>query len=247
MHKILFFIPSLCNSGGTERISTILANNLVSRGICVDFVVHSVTIDSFPRVLRKKIKVIPNFTCINKEGNRASLESKIVLAAGRIEVIKGFDLLIEAWKEVKNYYPNWSLRIVGGGCTCDLMQKVKKYNLEDVIYLVGPTTNMDVEYKKSSIFVLSSRAEPFGLVVIEAMSFGVPVVSFDCPNGPREIIDDGIDGLLVENGNVNALSAAIMKMIADQHKRKRMGRAAIQKYNNKFTVDKAITIWLSIL
>lgn len=126
------------------------------------------------------------------------------------------------------------------------MQKVKKYNLEDVIYLVGPTTNMDVEYKKSSIFVLSSRAEPFGLVVIEAMSFGVPVVSFDCPNGPREIIDDGIDGLLVENGNVNALSAAIMKMIADQHKRKRMGRAAIQ-YNNKFTVDKAITIWLSIL
>lgn len=60
------------------------------------------------------------------------------------------------------------------------------------------------------------------------MSFGVPVVSFDCPNGPREIIDDGIDGLLVENGNVNALSAAIMKMIADQHKRKRMGRAAIQ-------------------
>lgn len=351
MHKILFFIPSLCNSGGTERISTILANNLVSRGICVDFVVHSVTIDSFfdlddsihiyslgfngninanklkaalrlrkliklnhynvivnvgvacscitflsapyligckiiswehfsicglnflgrlnrylavclskrtivlthadkfayPRVLRKKIKVIPNFTCINKEGNIASLESKIVLAAGRIEVIKGFDLLIEAWKEVKNYYPNWSLRIVGGGCTCDLMQKVKKYNLEDVIYLVGPTTNMDVEYKKSSIFVLSSRAEPFGLVVIEAMSFGVPVVSFDCPNGPREIIDDGIDGLLVENGNVNALSAAIMKMIADQHKRKRMGRAAIQKYNNKFTVDKAITIWLSIL
>lgn len=69
------------------------------------------------------------------------------MAAGRIEVIKGFDLLIEAWKEVKNYYPNWSLRIVGGGCTCDLMQKVKKYNLEDVIYLVGPTTNMDVEYK----------------------------------------------------------------------------------------------------
>lgn len=76
-------------------------------------------------VFYAKIKVIPNFTCINKEGNRASLESKIVLAAGRIEVIKGFDLLIEAWKEVKNYYPNWSLRIVGGGCTCDLMQKVK--------------------------------------------------------------------------------------------------------------------------
>ena len=79
------------------------------------------------------------------------------------------------------------------------------------------------------------------------MSFGVPVVSFDCPNGPREIIDDCIDGLLVENGNVKAMSVAIMKMIANQNERKRMGQAAIRKYNNKFTVDKAITIWLSIL
>ena len=332
-------------------MSTILANNLVSRGVCVDFVVHSVTVDSFfdiddsihiyslgfngnistnklksalrlrrlimlnhydvivnvgvacscitflsapyligcrviswehfsisglnylgrlkrylsvgfskrtvvlthadksvyPRILRKKIIVIPNFTCINKNGDIACLDYKIVLAAGRIEEIKGFDLLIEAWQEVKKKYPNWSLRVVGGGDACDLIQKVKKCNLEDVVDFVGSTTNMDIEYKKSSIFVLSSRAEPFGLVVIEAMSFGVPVVSFDCPNGPREIIDDGIDGLLVENGNVKAMSAAIMKMIADQNERKRMGRAAIRKYNNKFTVNKAIDIWLSIL
>ena len=80
------------------------------------------------------------------------------MAAGRIEVIKGFDLLIEAWQEVKKYYPNWSLRIVGGGSTHDLIQKVKKYNLDDVIEFVGPTTNMDNEYKKSSIFVLSSKS-----------------------------------------------------------------------------------------
>lgn len=133
---------SICGLNFLGRLNRYLAVCLSKRTIVLT---HADKF-AYPRVLRKKIKVIPNFTCINKEGNRASLESKIVLAAGRIEVIKGFDLLIEAWKEVKNYYPNWSLRIVGGGCTCDLMQKVKKYNLEDVIYLVGPTTNMDVEY-----------------------------------------------------------------------------------------------------
>ena len=106
---------------------------------------------------------------------------------------------------------------------------------------------MEAEYLNSSVFVLSSRSEPFGLVLIEAMSFGVPVVSFDCPNGPHEIVNDGVDGKLVENGNVKALATAVMEMIADKDTRKRMGKAAFQKYSDKYILDKILLMWLSVL
>lgn len=169
------------------------------------------------------------------------------MAAGRIERIKGFDLLVEAWKEVVTRYPDWTLRIAGGGNPYELTQIIKEQKLEESVKLTGPVKEMSAEYLNSSIFVLSSRSEPFGLVLIEAMSFGVPVVSFDCPNGPREIINDGVDGKLVENGNIKALATAITEMIADKGARKKMGKAAIQKYNDKYTIDKIILMWLSVL
>lgn len=220
-------------------ISAFLSNHTI--------VLTHADLKTYPRLLQKKLGVIPNFTNINKNSYTAKLDNNIVLAAGRIERIKGFDLLVEAWKEVVTRYPDWTLRIAGGGNPYELTQIIKEQKLEESVKLTGPVKEMSAEYLNSSIFVLSSRSEPFGLVLIEAMSFGVPVVSFDCPNGPREIINDGIDGKLVENGNIKALATAITEMIADKGARKKMGKAAIQKYNDKYTIDKIILMWLSVL
>jgi glycosyltransferase involved in cell wall biosynthesis len=99
--------------------------------------------------------------------------------------------------------------------------------MNDNTHLIGATKNIAEEFSKSSIFVLSSRFEGFGLVLAEAMSCGLPCVSFDCPFGPRDIITDGEDGFLVENGNIEALSKSIEQLIADENLRKSMGEKAI--------------------
>jgi glycosyltransferase involved in cell wall biosynthesis len=95
--------------------------------------------------------------------------------------------------------------------------------------LKGPTTDIETEYLRSSLFVFSSRFEGFGMVLIEAMACGLPVVSFACPCGPRDIISDGIDGLLVENGNVQALAEKLIYMIEHPEERQRMGKNAVKK------------------
>lgn len=220
-------------------ISAFLSNHTI--------VLTHADLKTYPRLLQKKLGVIPNFTNINKNSYTAKLDNNIVLAAGRIERIKGFDLLVEAWKEVHYHYPDWNLRIVGGGNPQELIQTIKEQKLEKSVTLTGPIKNMEAEYLNSSIFVLSSRSEPFGLVLIEAMSFGMPVISFDCPNGLREIINDGVDGKLVENGNVKALATAIMEMIADKYTRKRMGKAVFKKYSAQYMLDKILLMWLSVL
>lgn len=235
---------SMKNTGPMGKLKRCISAFLSNHTI----VLTHADLKAYPRLLQKKMSVIPNFTNINKDSYIATLDSNTVLAAGRIEgKIKGFDLLVKAWKEVTTYYPNWNLRIVGGGNPQELKQIIKEQKLEKSVTLTGPIENMEAEYLNSSVFVLSSRSEPFGLVLIEAMSFGVPVVSFDCPNGPHEIVNDGVDGKLVENGNVKALATAVMEMIADKDTRKRMGKAAFQKYSDKYILDKILLMWLSVL
>ena len=202
----------------------------------------------YPAFLHKKMTVIPNFTCINTDELTSKLENKTVLAAGRIEgKIKGFDLLVKAWQEVVKHYPDWILKIAGGGNPCELSNNIHDLYLEQSVKLTGAVGNMADEYLDSSLFVLTSRTESFGLVIIEAMSFGLPVVSFDCPNGPREIIEDGINGRLVENGNVKELSKAMMEMISDKEKRAKFGKSAQSKYKAQYTLDKILDTWLAIL
>ncbi len=152
--------------------------------------------------------------------------TKQVIAVGRYTYQKGFDMLIESWKYVKEKHPDWVLKIYGGGETKSFKELRDSLRLQDNIFLEPSTDNIIDKYCESSLFVLSSRFEGFGMVITEAMACGLPAVSFTCPSGPRDIIKEGEDGLLVENGNIKELAYKISYLIENDELRKEMGSKA---------------------
>ena len=152
-----------------------------------------------------------------------------VVTIGRYAYQKGYDLLLQAWAEVEKHYPDWSLDIYGMGDQTSYRQLMSDLGIDARrCRLNGPVEDVVKTYTDSSVFVLSSRFEGFGLVLVEAMACGLPVVSFDCPAGPDEIITDGVDGLLVPSGDVHALAGKLMTLMADEALRERLGQQARQ-------------------
>ena len=156
------------------------------------------------------------------------VEKKRVIAVGRLNYQKGQDLLLEAWKRVEDTHPDWHLDIFGDGQEKpNLQSQISNLKLTNVT-IHPSTTDIYTEYLKSDFLVCSSRWESFGLILIEAMSCGIPAVSFDCDNGPRSIIADGQDGLLVKNGDIEDLADKINYLIEHPAQRQQMGLAAHQ-------------------
>lgn len=189
--------------------------------------------------------VIPNpITCNNT--TISTCNYKKVISVGRLSEEKGFDMLIDAWKIVAKKHPDWELNIYGEGqLKNSLESQISKNKLCMSLHLCGPTKNVMEKYAESSIYVLSSRFEGFGLVLVEAMSCGVPCVSFNCPHGPAEIIENDVNGILVENGNVVALANAIEDLIVNENKRIEMGKKAhemVQKYSQ----DNVMEVWVEL-
>ncbi|MFJ8824145.1 glycosyltransferase family 4 protein [Streptomyces sp. NPDC102467] len=158
----------------------------------------------------------------------ANHSSKIVVAAGRLFPQKGFDLLIPAWAKLVGAHPDWQLRIYGSGeKKAQLRALIEEHHLYNHVLLMGHTDRLDDELAKSSLYVLSSRFEGLPMVMIEAMSHALPVVSFDCPTGPSDVLTHGVDGLLVPEQDPDALADALGRLMGDRDLRAEMGTAAL--------------------
>lgn len=178
-----------------------------------------------------------------------TLDSHRVIAVGRYVYQKGFDLLLDAWKIVNKKHPTWELHVYGNGDKTPYVEQVLHNDIKNC-FLEDAVNNIDEKYAKSSIFVLSSRFEGFVMVLVEAMSCGLSCVSFACPCGPKDMITDGIDGLLVENGNVEELANKICYLIENEDIRKEMGKRAkinIQRYKEENIMSQWQTLFDELL
>ncbi|MDG9715415.1 glycosyltransferase family 4 protein [Streptomyces sp. DH24] len=156
-------------------------------------------------------------------------DAKVVIAAGRLVPVKRYDLLVDAFSLVAAEHPDWQLRIYGKGEEhARLRHLIHRLDLCDNALLMGAAAPMEAEWVKGSIGVAASSFEPFGMTIVEAMRCGLPVVSTDCPHGPREIIEDGVDGRLVPVGDRDALGGALLELVRDDERRRRMGAAAVR-------------------
>ncbi|WP_338694963.1 glycosyltransferase family 4 protein [Streptomyces sp. Q6] len=153
---------------------------------------------------------------------------KWVVAAGRLAPVKRYDLLIRAFDKVRAERPDWRLRIYGGGKQKDRLRGlIDELGLYNHVFLMGPANPIEPEWAKGSLAAVTSTFESFGMTIVEAMRCGLPVVSTDCPHGPGEIIDNGVDGRLVEVGNVDAIAAGLLELINDDGLRQEMSARAV--------------------
>lgn len=174
--------------------------------------------------------------------------SKRVIAVGRLDGQKGFDLLIEAWKLEHERFPDWSLDIYGEGDLREPLQRqIDDLGLSGSIVLRGRTQNISQEYARHSIMVLSSRFEGFGLVLCEASACALPQVSFSCESGPSEIISDRESGILVSPvGDEKKMADALTELMASESLRRKMGLCA-ERLSHRFALPTIVGQWRILL
>lgn len=193
------------------------------------------------------IEVIPN-AAMHVSESYSDVTNKRVIAVGRLDYQKGFDRLIEAWELIQRTgkFADWRLDIFGQGEWREMLQQmIDEKGLQDTVQIHRPIKQIGEEYVKSSLLVMSSHYEGFPMVMIEAMACGLPVVSFDYKCGPKDIIQHGINGLLVPDGNVKALAHAMMEVMTDESYRKMLSRNA-KKVVNTYSEETVMKQWLRL-
>jgi glycosyltransferase involved in cell wall biosynthesis len=190
----------------------------------------------------KNIIHIPNPNPL--KGDQISIvQNKRVITVGKLDPQKGYDLLVEAWIIVAAKHPDWTLDIFGQGEWYDLLsKKIKHLNLINKINLRGISKNIEIEYLDSSIYVMSSRYEGFAMVLIEAMSCGLPVVSFNCQYGPSELIVNGENGFLIPPNDLKELANKLCFLIENSDIRRKMSIKA-KEYSKKYEISTIMKQW----
>ncbi len=178
---------------------------------------------------------------------RSDLDGRLVVAAGRLVPVKGYDRLLEAFAKVVAERPDWRLRVYGDGGQRDrLRRRAHDLGLDDSVAFMGPTGDMDGAMAEASLHVVTSRFEGFGMTIIEALAAGVPVVSFDCPQGPREILTSGTDGVLVPDGDVDAFADAMLALMDDPAEMRRLSDNGLETAR-RYRVSEVARLWEDVL
>lgn len=219
---------TLCNTNGFEELGLLRRIHFRSFKKAIgkiDAVVSLTEGDAADwRRMNNKVHVIPNVVHLNENDSFSSCEHKSVLYVGRFSPQKDLDSLLRIWEIVHQQHPDWRLDIYGEGELEDYYHsKIQTMNAD--IYVYKPTEDIMEVYRDHSILLLTSLYEPFGLVLPEAMSCGLPVVAFDCPFGPADIITDGVDGFLIKDRDVNLFAQRVGQLISSYDLRHQMGQA----------------------
>lgn len=190
----------------------------------------------------KKSVIIPNPVSFN-HNKTSSLTNKKVIFAGRQNLIKGIDLLLEIWSKINQKYPDWKLEIYGTkDQSFDTEKAVKDLGLNTSVSVFDAVSDIENKYSECSVLFLTSRFESFGLALIEAMSFGLPCISFDSPNGPSSIIENNKNGFLIPCFDTNFFAQKASELIENYELRKQLGQNA-QKSVQKFELESVMNKW----
>jgi glycosyltransferase involved in cell wall biosynthesis len=206
--------------------------------------VVALTDGDVPFSLNKNTYVIRNpipSACLNE--NELPQREKIALFVGRLVPQKSIHHLLKAWSMALEKLNGWKLVIVGGGeLKGNLTDLAAKLKLKESVVFAGETDSVTKYYKTASFFVMSSMNEGLPVVLIESLVYGLPAISYDCPFGPREIITDGVNGVLVKNGDIKALSETIVKLASDDGYRLNLA-AGTEGSVDKFSLDEVAAAW----
>ena len=194
------------------------------------------------RKINPHVKVIPNVVNLNNTGRLSDCSSKNVIFVGRYSKQKDVWSLLKIWQLVHQRHPDWRLNLFGdyGDQRDVLLPEIKKTGANIVQH--DPTAKIGEEYLRSSMLLLTSIYEPFGLVMPEAMSYGLPVVAFDCPYGPADIITDGVDGFLIKDRSIEGFADRVCQLIEDEDLRRRMGAAGVQS-SQRYSAENIMPMW----
>lgn len=194
------------------------------------------------RKLTPNVCVIPNIVHLNESGTYSDCHAKSVVFVGRFSWQKDVGSLLRIWTLVHQRHPDWCLHIYGefGEEQASLLDSIKQMNAQ--IQVHAPASDIIERYKEHSLLLLTSQYEPFGLVLPEAMSCGLPVVAFDCPYGPADIVTDGIDGFLVQNRNVCDFADKVCQLIDHKELREGMGKNGI-KSSRRYEATRIMPLW----
>lgn len=198
------------------------------------------------------VHVIPNVVNLNDQGDRSLIpfQGKDIkrpvplIYVGRFSKQKDIDSLLHVWEIIHQQYPEWRLDIYGEG---ELKEHyLSRIHLMDAnIHVYEPTANIMEVYCEHSILLLTSLYEPFGLVLPEAMSCGLPVVAFDCPYGPADIITDGVDGYIIADRNIELFAQRVCQLISDYDLRVQMGKAGIAS-SKRYQASRIMPQWIQL-
>ena len=193
------------------------------------------------RKVNRNVCVIPNIVHLNDTDRHSSLDMKRVIFVGRFTIQKDIWSMLEVWRLVHQHYPDWELHAYGEGeLKMDFLKVIEQEDIN--LYVHEPTSNIFDRYLDSSILMMTSVYEPFGLVLPEAMSCGLPVVVFDCPYGPADIVSDGVDGFLIKDRDIQAFAGRVCQLIADKQLRRQMGESAVIS-SQRYRSDQIMPQW----
>lgn len=181
-----------------------------------------------------------------ENNKKSTLSNKIIISVGRLDKQKSFDKALLIWKEVQKKYPDWEYHIYGQGEDKNILDKIIKENdLSKNTFIHNPEKNIQKVYTNASILIMTSIFEGWGLVLTEAMSTGIPCVAYGCKCGPKDIIDNGINGFCIPEEDIKRFQTALESLIANENLRHKMGNAAYHK-SQQYNCNNIMQQWITL-